>query len=127
MFIVENSVGEKFGYYLETNLSGINAETSFNFILKTHMTKQHKMKNEYQKGYRLFGASEGALVQIGNITLFKKDFKDQSYFTSEFYPHLDRSGKSASINGENRKTFDLKRFIVLQMEENITEEKKEEK
>ena len=129
VFLIEDTDGEKFGYYLDTEViekyhkqydSPISTNRySFHFNLNSNGRLGNAMKFEIKDirygGYRLFLNYQKELISLGNISLYKENMIKYSYclhFDSYFYYY-------GIENALSRKsypyTFDTKRILVIEM------------
>ena len=88
VFLIEDTDGEKFGYYLNTEVIEdyeyvIRTDNkSFHFNLESHGRLPHPMKFEIKDlkegGYMLWGKSDSLLIYLGDIVLYKENQKNES-------------------------------------------------
>ena len=132
VFVIEDTDGEKFGYYLNTEITdeyGVVLPTddkSFLFNLQSKNNRLSKpmifklLNEEY--GYRLWDKQNKSLIYLGDIVLFKEHKKTECYcFNSEYFNYCGiknaLSGKTAGyFNGNFRgNKFTIKRLVVIEM------------
>ena len=129
IFLINDVFGEKFGYYLNTEIienykdDMITDKKSFHFNLQSNGRLKHPMKFEIkdlkESGYKLFTNSDEYLLIIGDIVLKKEEKKNYSncWQTEEsFNYHGIKSalcGKHQNHIGSIR--LQPKRILVIQM------------
>ena len=133
-FIIEDEDGEKFGYYLNTEVKNKynkkrfteTDDKSFEFNLESKGRLDKMMKfpiknNKY--GYSLNEKSNERLIDLGNIVLYKENKRNLSYCIQKD-DQFDYQGISNALCGkitykeENQwkgRPFKLLRIIVIQM------------
>ena len=122
LFIIEEEdIGEKFGFYLHSEISW-NFHTMkphqksfhFNFNNCDNLLKFEIRKLKYE--YILFPNESDELIQIGDIILYKKHKYDQceciSIHWNNFYYHDIKRTLCTSIGYGN---FNLKRLLIIEM------------
>ena len=139
--MIEDDLGEKFGYYLNTRVKNVNGVSnlmptdmkSFEFNLKSNGRLMNPMKFEIkntQQGYIQYDKSEKQLIQLGDIVLYKYNERDKCYCEQK-EDTFDYHGIENALCGKKKlmqndeligEEFTLKRIIVIQME--MTEEQK---
>ena len=130
--MIEDDDGEKFGYYLNTEViekygyEAIKTDNkSFEFNLQSNGRLQHPMKFEIKDlnkgGYYLHEKSSDFLIVLGDIGLFKENWKNKSLcFQSESW--FDYHGIKKALPGKtnswrnDEQYFTPKRILVIQME-----------
>ena len=128
MFLLENEDGEKYGYYLNTMVIEKYTErvstdvVSFHFNLESKGRLSEPMKFEIKDinegGYVLYDEKEYRFVNLGNIALYKDNWKGQSTCwqnnTRFDYKGIDRAlcGKEYNTYKEYIKP---KRILVIRM------------
>ena len=126
MFIIEDTTGEIFGYYINSFLThnyGKWRSTdsySFQFNLQSNGRLEEPMKFEHiitnRGGYMLQHHDHKILIRLGNIVLYKTKRKNRCYIDNDIkgfeYHGIDKAlcGRSGPEN-----PFKLQRLIVLQM------------
>ena len=134
MFIIEDDDDddEMFGFYLNKEIplnanyieSDDNYSFHFNLISNgNRLSEPMKFDKKKSKSYYItfFKEKDIRLIQIGDINLFKQDYKEKSYCHDEnnnsFYDYKGIEsalcGKSGSRKKGNR--FIPKRILVIQM------------
>ena len=89
VFLIENEDGEKFGYYLHTEIKleahrkqMVTDSKSFQFNLFSKGRIENAIKFEildtYKGGYKLFKKSHYHLIRLGDILLNKDNWKEHS-------------------------------------------------
>ena len=126
-FLIETEDGEKFGYYLNTEIiekywqkyGDPRIETdnnSFEFNLESNGRLPKPMKFEIKDlekcGYLLFEKSDGYLIKLGDIRLFKENYKNLSR-CYQFENDFDYHGIENALCGKFH--FTPKRILVIQM------------
>ena len=115
--------------YLEFDLSLHRYETdnkSFEFNLESNGRLKQPMKFEIKNtngGYKLYKKSGYYLIGLGNITLFKENYKNKSYCDKNEnrfdYHGIEKAlcGKTKYIENSRLKgeNFKPKRILVIQM------------
>ena len=141
LFLIEDEDGEKFGYYLNTEVVEKYKEwketdnKSFEFNLQSNGRLQQPMKFEIidikRGGYYLCEKSAYYLISLGDITLFKGNWKNYSH-CYQFGNNFDYHGIKNALCGKTHQSnfliiigtpnqwgitnpFTLKRLIVIQM------------
>ena len=128
VFLIEDEDGEKFGYYLNTEVIekyGDWIETdnkSFEFNLESNGRLKQPMKFEIKDlkygGYELYIKSIGYLIVLGDIYLMKENKKNESY-CYQFEDWFDYHGIENALCGKkpypNGEDFTPKRILVIQM------------
>ena len=128
--LIEDEEGEKFGYYLNTQVVEeyeAKQETNFKTFKFNFQSKNNRllgpMKYEIKElkygGIVLFEKSKKFLIRSGNIFLFKENNKNKSYYFIDVY-FFDYHGiKNALCGKEANKDglifFTPKRILVIQM------------
>ena len=134
VFLIETEDGEKFGYYLNTEIGTIERERknwsktdnkSFEFNLQSNGRLQQPMKFEIKDleegGYELFEKSTrcGNLITFGDILLHKEDKKNESYcYQAEDkfdYHGIEKALCGHQPNKYGEMYFTPKRILVIQM------------
>ena len=121
LFLIEDIDGEKFGYYLNTEIIekyGKHIATdnkSFHFNIQSNGRIQHPMKFEIKNsnwgGYKLFKKTDSYLIFIGNISLKKKSYKES--YCEQDEELFDYHGIENALCGKEH--FISKRILVIQM------------
>ena len=122
VFLIEDEDGEKFGYYLNTEViekyrDWIETDNkSFEFNLQSNGRIKQPMKFEIENlewgGYRLYKKSENYLIRLGDIYLKKENFKNYSCcWKNENW--FDYHGIEKALCGKH--DFTPKRILVIQM------------
>ena len=140
MFVVEDSKGEKFGYYSNMFMLDYSNEIiyptdekSFHFNIESNGRLSRMMKFPVKNklhGYCLFDDDEEVLIVLGDMCLFKQNFCFNSCFlnhnTYEYYGIPNAlCGKTKGFDYSielKRTTFIPTRIFVIQME--MKEERK---
>ena len=87
LFLIEDEDGEKFGYYIDTTLDLIENrrketnENTFHFNLNSNGRLSKPMKFEIKnlkRGYYYYPTHISKLIDIGDITLHKHNWKQKS-------------------------------------------------
>ena len=127
IFLIEDDRGEKFGYYLNTEVvekywkpgdPPVEKDNkSFHFNLQSKNNRLNKpMKFEiidlYSGGIELYKKSDGSLIWLGEILLSKENEKGESYFMRYVKPIEDNEIKKELYRKED---FIPKRILVIQM------------
>ena len=136
VFLIEDEDGEKFGYYLNTQITnekyaGImprqTDSKSFEFNLQSNGRLKQPMKFEIRninEGYKVSEKSSSWLISLGDIILLKENMRHESYcwqYEDKFNYHgVEKAlcGKKIDKIVNQRKygtTFTPKRILVLQM------------
>ena len=126
VFLIEDDRGEKFGYYLNTEVvekyhQYIETDNkSFEFNLQSNGRLKHPMKFEIKDlekgGYHLYEKSDDYLITLGDIVLFKENKKNKSCcFQRE--TQFDYHGTKNALCGKTGwgTPFTSKRILVIQM------------
>ena len=129
IFLIEEEDGEKFGYYLNTEVIGDYdywqewMETdykSFHFNLQSNGRLPQPMKFEIKDlkfgGYHLYEKSDWDLIQLGDIWLKKENYKNYSCcYQNEW--RFDYHGIEKALCGKTNcwNPFTPKRILVIQM------------
>ena len=89
IFLIEDSDGEKFGYYLNTEVVKSyeydikTDKKSFEFNLESNGRLEQPMKFEIKHliygGYGLYKKSDDYLIRLGDIVLQKQNWKNESW------------------------------------------------
>ena len=133
LFIIDSDDGQKFGYYLNTQINDEYAkilptdEKSFIFNLESNgRLKEGMMKFELKEtsyGYRMWNKDHKSLIYLGDLVLLKKENKNKCYcFESKYFDYHNISkavsGKCAGYRSNMffGDCFEMKRLIVIQME-----------
>ena len=127
MFIIEDTTGEIFGYYMHSELKDDNYrkwvlsdKLSFQFNLQSNGRLQEPMKFEHinvnRGDYMLQHRNHKILIRLGNIVLYKTIRKNQCYIDNDI-KGFDYHGIDKALCGKSGKEdpFKLQRLIVLQM------------
>ena len=129
VFLIEDTDGEKFGYYLCTEITEIYEEThkthwkSFHFNLQSNgrlsFPMKFEIKDPWNGGYRLFNKTDDNLIGLGNIWLYKENKKNLSYCWQNediFYYYAIEKAVCGKTGGyPNYNCFTPKRLLVIQM------------
>ena len=125
----EDEKGEKFGYYLNTEIveeywkvGSPPLETdnkSFEFNLQSNGRLEKPMKFEIKElkegGYKLFKPSDNRLISLGDIALNKANRKNQSK-CSQNEEYFDYHRIENALYGKTKyENFTSKRILVIQM------------
>ena len=126
IFLIEDRDGEKFGYYLNTEIIDKyrcdikTDDKSFHFNLQSNGRLQQPMKFEIKDlkygGYKLWGKSDSYfLIRLGDIWLWKEDCKNESCcFQTE--DRFNYHGIKKALCGKvDPNYFTPKRILVIQM------------
>ena len=126
IFVIEDTNGNKFGYYLSSNISSINNtisdEHAFLFTLKNNgrVTEGNgMMKFEYtKKEWACFIESKTSNMLIGlgdgfTICLYKSQKRSDSFY-KQYDEYFNCHGTKDVVLGRD-KEFTPKRIIVIQM------------
>ena len=124
-FLIEEEDGEKFGYYLNTEMierytKEIQTDRkSFEFNLQSNGRLNGMIKFQIRNinaGIWLFGKSDELLITIGDIVLSKEDKKCESWFyqSNDNFHYHDIENPVCSKRGLSF-PFTIKRLIVIQM------------
>ena len=135
IFLIVDEDGEKFGYYLNTQIEEeyyLPKETdnkSFQFNIQSNGRLEKsikcKIKDTEYGGYYLFDKSDEyeQLIIIGDITLFKESLKNQSYCEQHEdyfnYHGIENALCGKQPNDDGKMKFTPKRIVVIQMIENM--------
>ena len=125
MFVIEEEEGEKFGFYLSTQMvesytKEIQTDRkSFHFNLISNGRLRQPMKFQLRNiscGIWLFGNSDELLITIGDIVLSKQNRKNECWYyqsNDNFHNH----GIENAVCGKRglNNPFNPKRIIVIQM------------
>ena len=130
VFLIEDKDGEKFGYYLNTEViedyyweygdQPIKTDKkSFEFNLESNGRLPHPMKFEIKDlqkgGYYLYEKSENHFISLGNIYLYKENNKNSSC-CYQFEHEFDYHGIENALCGKIYPyRFTPKRILVIQM------------
>ena len=129
MFIIEDDNNEMFGFYFnkEIPLNEKYCESddkSFYFILNSKRKSsplKFNPKSYYRYGIHLFSKHSDKLIRLGDISLFKQDFKEKSYCRG-INGNCDGNyyGITNGLCGIDKRNNGLlffipKRFLVIQM------------
>ena len=127
IFLIEDEDGEKFGYYLNSKVDTRWCYTevktdnkAFEFNLESNGRLNEPMKFELTANqcgkYKLYHKMEdNKLIELGDIILFKEEYKSQStskHFEAICYHH----GIKYALSGKEH--FTPKRILVIQMGKN---------
>ena len=142
IFLIEDEDEEKFGYYLDTeviqrkklNRVYCTNNKSFEFNIQSKDNRlSYPMKFEIKETDRgnceLFPESDKLLIAIGDIRLYKEEYKNETYCWQEEHAFDYRGIRNALCGKAKTKSsyirhgkfdifgegFQLKRFIVIQM------------
>ena len=129
VFVVEDSKGEIFGYYLNTQVSSnynkqIGTDSkSFLFNLQSYQNRlkqpmKFTIKDPLKGGYYLYHKSSKPLITIGDISLFKQNEKYKTFCT-QHNDIFNYNGIDKAINGKTgqQNRFIPKKILVIQMVE----------
>ena len=127
VFLIEDEDGEKFGYYLNSEIIDNYISTmktdqkSFLFNLESNgrlsEAMKFEIKDKYKGGYKLCDKSQYWLIELGDIRLFKENNKNDShcYQNDDIFDYhgIDKAlcGKKEFYN-----SFIPKRIVVIQMQ-----------
>ena len=130
VFLIEDTTGEKFGYYLNTEIiekyDYVRVGTdnsSFQFNLESNGRLPGSMRFEIRDircGYCLCAKSSDKLINLGDISLCKENKKNKSYCAQSLsffnYHGIENAlcGKISSYKRDDQH-FTPKRIIVIQM------------
>ena len=131
-FLNEDIDGEKFGYYLDTEVKEEyekGNETNSNSFLfnlnskgRLRVPMKYTIKNGRLEGYRykLYKQETKELIDLGDIKLFKENWNDYSYYHQNIwnfnYNGVDKAFSNNQPNDFGNINFSIKRLIVIQME-----------
>ena len=129
LFLIEDQEGEKFGYYLESEINKelINGNCSdyksFAFNIESKGRLKSMMKFPIVKSHvSLCKISDYKLIELGNIHLLKQNMK--SYIHHEYDDFIEFYGIEQPLrNEEENEYFIPKRISIIQMK--MTEKQKE--
>ena len=125
-FIIEDEEGEKFGYYLNTEvveryfevIATDNKTFHFNLQSKNERLKQpmkFEIKDLEWGGINLFEKSHHCLITLGNIYLYKQNQKSDSC-CKQYEERFNYHGIGNALCGKiGLDTFIPKRILVIQM------------
>ena len=127
LFLIEDEDGEKFGYYLNTEVKTdfenrcIVDKKTFHFNLQSQNGRLNKpMKFEIKDtkwgGYKMSDDNAGRLIWLGNIILYKEGMRnrcDCEQKEDEFNFHGIKKALCGKVHPEE---FTIKRILVIQME-----------
>ena len=123
LFLIEDEDGEKFGYYLNTEIIarhwGWNETDgkSFHFNLQSNDRFKQPMKFRIKElkhgGYYLHGEYDKCLISLGDIGLCKENFKNNSNCSQNEW-RFDYHGIENALCGKEG-WFTPKRILVIQM------------
>lgn len=123
VFIIKDDIGNKFGYYLNSTLDKI--EKSMSTSMQSFMfSLEHNHDSSYPKKFELrfkfnncylYSNESSRLIDIGDICLKKKSFKDSSYCDLDNWNFNYHCGKY--LFGSNKSTFNFNpnHLLVIQM------------
>ena len=134
LFLIESEDDETFGYYLSTTVTSIfnkknkTDSQSFHFNLKSNgrLAGMKKFEiNELEEGYVLFRNTDLQLIQLGDIILFTKQNKNESFCRFQYDNNFNYQNIENAICGKTgwKNPFVPKRITVVQM--NISEVEKQ--
>ena len=126
IFLIETDDGEKFGYYLNTEIIEKYDELiptdfkSFLFNLQSNGRIKHPRKYEIIEipcGYYLFDKSQPELLIVGNISMNKKEHKEHCVIKNDMTEFHYDDQYTPSLYRENKLIvfFNPKRILVIQM------------
>ena len=128
VFLIEDTNGEKFGYYLNTEViekyypNKVETDSkSFQFNLKSNGRLSGSMKFPIRDlrygGYELYKTSHvyGNLIQLGEISLFKENNKNKSSCDQSEIKFNYHGLKNALCGKTYPEKFTPKRIVVIQM------------
>ena len=124
IFIIEDDYGEKFGYYLNTEVIekyDDNQQTdwkTFHFNLQSNgrlpKPSNFKIKNLNEGGIHLYQISSDYLIKIGKIFIMKENYKNYSYYDQ--IDHFDFQRIAKALCGRTYpERFTPYRVLVIQM------------
>ena len=123
LFLIEDIYGNRFGYYLNTQIKLKKYQKciptdnkSFFFILESNGRLEQPVKFDIKDtrngGIMMERITEDRLIELGDIVLFKRNKKDQSFYL----PNDDRFNSSNISYGLiGKKAFIPERILVIQM------------
>ena len=134
LFVVEDETCEKFGYYFDTTVQcktteGKKVDTNdktfhFNISSRNRLTQPMKFPITNCKfgGIGLYHQRNPILIELGNIVLYTKDYKNDSYCYQNTY-NFDYKRIPNALCGKTKhgkhlvgQSFKLSRLVVIQME-----------
>ena len=125
VFLIEDGKGEKFGYYLNTEINGAvgkhqTDEKTFHFNLISNGRLSKPMKFEindiYSGGYFIYSTNNNDLIEIGDIKLNKRCYNHIAKCQQNNY-HFNYHEIQNALSGNNSSCHS-KRITVIQMKEN---------
>ena len=131
LFLIETITGEKFGYFLESEIKEkydytpeITTEKTFHFNLESTYERlsgpmKFEAKDFEKSGYCLFKQNECCLLTIGDIWLYKEKDKKDSLCTED-NTHFNYHNISHALCGRNPYSdnitfFTPERILIFQM------------
>ena len=132
LFLIEDDRGEKFGYYLNTQIKlqkyyewEPTDIISFHFNISSSNKRLKKptrfeIKDTKWGGYMCFKENDDELIRIGDICIYKEHRKGQSYCTqdeSRFQYHSVLKALCGKAGTSSEDEFIPLRIIVIQMKE----------
>lgn len=128
VFVIYNTDGEIFGYYLHNvihnklNDRGDAGKSSFIFTLDCNHrlsgSLKKAIKNSYLAGYYLSSEEKEDLIEVGNIVLMKKERKYKSYCwqNPEYFDFENEEDGFLCGKTTPNEPFTYKRLLIIQME-----------
>ena len=126
LFLIDDYSGNKFGYYLGSKIKKYNrwiptTSKTFLFSLEhsgnTNQPEKFGIKFLFQ-GYVLYPTNNTNLIDIGDISLYKENYKTKSYCHPDkwcFNYHYSKNKLIPNTFIESRNHFIPKRILVIQM------------
>ena len=126
-FLIEDHSGNKFGYYLSTKIQKYGrwiptSASTFLFSLENKGKSDMAMKYEIRfqcQGYWLYPKKNSNLIELGDITLYKENFKNKCYCDQDNWCFNYHGRKNAFCGKQKhkhvRQGFTPKRILVCQM------------
>ena len=125
IFLIEDEDGQKFGFYLDGMIMSYNRDlpgddNSFCFNLQSNGRLDRPMKFEVLKSkifktnvYHLYPNVDKNLIRIGDIYLYKKNWKNQSFCQQDCF---DYHNIEKAISGKcEMECINPKRILVIQL------------
>lgn len=127
-FLIEDKKGNKFGYYLSTTISKYGrwiptGRSTFLFSLEKSGKTDNPTKFEIRfqcQGYWLYPRNNSNLIELGDIALYKENYKNKCYCEQDTW-NFNYHGITNAFCGKKtnkicRNGFEPKRILVVQME-----------
>ena len=131
LFLIEEIHGEIFGYYLNTEVKqtfdayGRSIQTTtdnksfeYNLVSNGRLKKplKYEIINLELGGHKIYDRSDDRLIQIGNISLYKEEFKEECSSLSQTDDIFNyHKVKNPLHRRSEMRLFSPKRFLVIQM------------